>query len=60
MPPWPAPQVPYGVVQPLCTFNQDTYEGHPWRLRDEHSGEVLAEYVGPQVIDVNDCRVLHE
>jgi hypothetical protein len=28
-------------------YNQDTFVGHAWRLRDASSGQLLAEYVGP-------------
>lgn len=51
----PRMKVPYGVVQPHCSFGQNTYEGHPWRLRDDHSGEALADYVGPEA-----TLVLHD
>lgn len=40
-------EVPYGTVQPHCSFNQATYTKHPWRLRDEATGEIVGEYVGP-------------
>ncbi|PSC70665.1 hypothetical protein C2E20_5933 [Micractinium conductrix] len=37
----------YARLDELCFFNQDTFFGHPWRVRDAATGLLLAEYCGP-------------
>ena len=36
----------YARLDELAFYNQDTYVGHRWRMRDAASGALLAEYAG--------------
>jgi len=38
-------EVPYASLEPGQSYDQQTFETHPWRIRQRHTGEVIAAYI---------------